>query len=436
MTEADRALVKRGAAAVAGLSATLSDPGRPLQARVHAARLLGEIGPGAWGAWPALVKAAKDDDAAVRDSAIGALLKVGSRNALGLWSIINNRLEDPDSVVPLLVRQLRDQDQDARRIAAWVLMKRKKPCKEAIAPLIDILEDDDESAPGYAAAALIPNGKAARDAVPLLIPLSFNVRHTAAPYMAIEAIGLDPKFIPAVIEHVAAGSKKNVRSQAMVSWIGVRVLAAAGTDGVPALAKALGHENLAVRLTAALTIQKLGKSAKTDAVARGLAALIANDKTRAEGAAGLVAIGVSAEAAVPGLIKDLESGQVDMMETTELRYTCRAADVLATIPQAVGALLDGLHSDKAMVRIGCLQAMPADAASAKLALPRIKALLLAASTTERDKEWIVKALYRLDPDWVRRAVSDIHPAVGLPARHWRNIVPAVVHAARADAKGK
>lgn len=465
LSVADLALIKRGRAAVAGLSATFSDRKRPRQARVHAARLLGEIGPdaaeatgvlvtalgedsseirqaaaralgaigpGAAAARPALVKAMKDEHAGVREYALGALIRIRSGGMLGLWSFIK-RLDNPDSVVPPLVRQLGDKDQAVRRMAAWLFMKRRKPCKEAIAPLIEVLKDDDQSAPGYAAAALIPNGKDAREAVGLLIPLSFNVGHTAAPYMEIEAIGLDPRLIPAVIEHVDAGSKNKARSRATVSWIGVRVLAAAGADGAEALAEALGHENPVVRVTVARTIQKLGKSAKTDAVAKGLASLIANDKTRAEGAAGLVAIGVSAKAAVPGLIKDLESGQVFLMESLDVRYTCRAADVLATIPEAVGALLDGLNSDKRMVRIGCLKAIPTDAATVKLAVPRIKAFLLAESTSKRDKQWAVEALFRLDPKWVRRAVNKSKPKARLP-RYWRNMVPAVVAAARAEAK--
>jgi len=469
LTDADRALIKRGRDAVAGLAATLGDRGRPLQARVRAARLLGEIGPGAADAVgvlatalgedsseirqaaakalgaigpgasparPALAKALKDDHPSVRDSALGAVIRIrsGGMLSLSLWSF-TKKLDDP-VIVPVLARLLRDRDQAVRRTAAWLLMKRKKPCKEAIAPLIEVLKDNDTSAPGYAAAALIPNGQDARDAVPLLIPLAFRLRHTAAPYMAIEAIGLEPRLIPAVIEQVVAGSTKGARSQALMSWIGVKVLAAAGPAGVPALGRALGHENQTVRLTAARTIQKLGKAAKTDAVAKGLAALIANDRTRAEAAAGLVAIGVSAEAAVPGLIKDLESGQVFLMETTELRYTCRAADVLGTIPQAVGALIKGLHSDKELVRVGCLHALGANAAAAKRTVPKIKAFLVAASTSKVDKEWAVKALYRLAPAWVRRAVRETRASAGtLPPRHWRHIVPAVVHAAKAEAKG-
>jgi len=179
---------------------------------------------------------------------------------------------------------------------------------------------------------------------------------TASPCMAVEAIGLDPKWIPSVIEHVAVKESKP-DSEALRLYVGARLLAAAGKDGAAALAKALGHKSRTVRLAAAQAIQKIGKQAKTAAVVKALNAALANDATRIDAAAALVAIGASAKAAVPGLIKDLESGQINMLRSLDYRYACRAADVLALIPEAVPALIEGLGSDKEIVRIGCIWAM-------------------------------------------------------------------------------
>ena len=170
------------------------------------------------------------------------------------------------------------------------------------------------------------------------------------------------------------------------------------------LAEALGHTNRAVRCAAAQAIQKLGKEVKGDAVEKALDAAIALDDTRGDAAAALVAIGASAKAAVPGLIRDLEKGQVAMLITTNLRYSCRAAEVLATIPESLPALIEGLDSDKPMVRIGCVWAMPTDKTTAAQVLPRVKNAL-ARSTPGGERELIVERLSKLDPDWVRQAVA-------------------------------
>jgi len=370
------------------------------------------------------------------EAAIPHLIRLMSRDDLGFgWTApAEALLSIGDKSLPSLIDLLKGDSQTARRSAAWALMKRNKPCKDAIAPLIEVLKGKDESAAGHAAAALAPNGKDAAEAVPHLIPLAFKITaRTHAPCLAVEAIGLDPTLIPNVIEHVAAVSGEP-KADALRLHVGARLLAASGKDCAAALAEALGHKSRTVRLAAAQAIQKIGKQAKTEAVEKALNAAVADDATRIDAAAALVAIGASAKAAVPGLIKDLESGRVDMLATTNFRYTCRAAEVLALIPEAVPALIEGLRSDKEIVRIGCVWAMPTDKATAKQVVPKIKELL-ARSTSQEEQELVVAKLYQLDPDWVRQAAAggpESRP--DWPPRHWHQVASRVAAAAKAEAK--
>ena len=347
----------------------------------------------------------------------------------------------PPAGLPPVIEMLKGDDQGARKTALWVMMHRNKPCKDAIAPLIEILKRKNERAALYAAAALAPNGKDAADAVPHLIPLAFKIRARARAFcMAVEAIGLDPKLIPSVIEHVAV-KEGEPKSEALRLYVGARLLAAAGKDGAAALAKALGHKSQTVRLAAAQAIHKLGKQVKTDAVEKALNAAIADDATRVDAAAALVAIGASAKAAVPGLIKDLESARVSMQAGTDFYYECRAADVLSSIPEAVPALIEGLGSDKEMVRVGCVWAMATRKATARTVpglirdrvVPKIKDLL-ARSTSQREQALVIEKLYRLDSNWVRQAARGDKARIRFPPWHWRDVTRAVVAAAKAETK--
>jgi len=320
------------------------------------------------------------------EAAIPELVRLMERDDLGYsWTSPPRALLDlGDKSLPSLIKLLKGNNKTARRRAAWALMKRNRPCKEAIVPLIDILkENNDDSASGYAAAALIPNGKDSIDAVPHLIPLAFRITHTHSFFMAVEAIGLDTKLIPRVIGQVATNDN-NPEARRLRIYTGARLLAASGKDGAVVLAEALGHKNLSVRLAAAQAIQQLGEQAKTDAVVKALNTLAVDETTRVDAAAALVAIGASAETAVPGLIKDLERGRVDFLASTDLRYSCRAADVLALIPEALPAVIEGLGSDKEIVRIGCVWSLSSDKATVERAFPAILRVL-AQSTSQREQ---------------------------------------------------
>lgn len=293
------------------------------------------------------------------EAAIPHLAKLMGREGLGFgWTGPPIALlEIGDKSLPVLIDLLQSDNPTVRNHAAWALMKRGKPAKDAITPLIEIVKGKDKDAAGYAAAALAPNGKEAARAVPHLIPLAFEIgARTAAPELAVEAIGLDDGLIPKVVECVAIW-KDDPESKALRVQVGAGLLSASGKHGARALAAAMGHKSQAVRMAVAKAIQRIGAEVRTDAVEQALNSAVAKDVLRVDAAAALVAIGASAEAAVPGLMKDLESGELVALRSMDYQYQCRAAEVLAAIPEAGPALVEGLSSDKKIVRIGCLWAL-------------------------------------------------------------------------------
>jgi HEAT repeat protein len=293
------------------------------------------------------------------EAAIPHLAKLMEREDLGVGWINppSALLEIGDKSVPTLIDLLQSDNPVARRHAAWALMKRNKSAKDAIKPLIEVVKGKDKEAAGYAAAALAPNGRDALEAVPYLVPLTFDIgSRTHAPIMAVEAIGLDANLIPDVLKQVAADDE-NSESQALRIELGSRLLAAAGKTGAAALAEAVEHKNLRVRLAATKGIRGIGPEVRTDALEKALNNALVENALRADAAAALVAIGASAKGAVPGLMKELEAGELVALRSMDYEYRSRAAEVLATIPEAGPALIEGLSSDKKIVRIGCLWAL-------------------------------------------------------------------------------
>jgi HEAT repeat protein len=367
------------------------------------------------------------------EEAIPHFIKLMERDDLGAGWIypMEALIQIGDKSVPAIVDVLVGKNERGRRNAAWALMKRNKPCEAAIAPLIEILKARDAEAAGYAAAALAPNGKDAKGALADLIPLAFSLKDSASPRMAIEAIGLDPTLIPEVIRYIADGANRVKTDRMLHIETGAELLHGAGKEGVPQIADALANEETSVRLAAILAIQRLGKAATSDAVEAALKTAITNDDNQVEAAAALVAIGASANAAIPGLIQELRSGELVPLASTELRYSCRAVVVLGTIPEAVPALVEALDSDNEKIRIGCLCALSVHAPNATLAIPKIKKLLVA-SKSAADLEFATITLFCMDPKWVANAVGTGPGAPTLPPKHWRQVVSPVVAAAKAD----
>jgi HEAT repeat protein len=149
--------------------------------RVAAANALGEIGPEAMEAVPALVWAAlEDEDRDVRSVAVWALGGIEPEVAI---SVLSRVLEDgdPDQVrtsailglrqskgeaVPALIRALEDKDPDMRIAAVEVLGWIGPEVAEAVPVLIRVLEDDAD--PRVRESAAYELGYMGSEAVPAL----------------------------------------------------------------------------------------------------------------------------------------------------------------------------------------------------------------------------------------------------------------------------
>jgi HEAT repeat protein len=132
------ALVRRGAAAVPVLVRRLDRPD-PLE-RASAVRVLGQIGPAATEAMPALRRRLRDDpESDVRSQAAFAFAAVG-RN-------------DP-AVIAELVRLLKSAGEDDREAAAFACRMLAADARQAIPALIDALRDPSPEVREEAAKAL------------------------------------------------------------------------------------------------------------------------------------------------------------------------------------------------------------------------------------------------------------------------------------------
>ena len=105
--------------------------------RVSAAQNIGELGPAAQSAVPALIQAVKGKDTGVHESAIDALGKIHS---------------DPEVVIPLLIGYL--DDDSVNDEAALALGNYGSLAKAAVPKIIPLLRASDKDARAAAAAAL------------------------------------------------------------------------------------------------------------------------------------------------------------------------------------------------------------------------------------------------------------------------------------------
>ena len=164
----------------------------------EAARILGNIGPPARAAIPALSESFKDENGVVRCAA-----------ALAVWKIT----AEANTVVPLLTGLLDDKDSSVRRSAAYSLGQIGLAAKPAIPALVKLYDDKDRVSAVVASKAL---GK------------------------------IGPAAIPAIVQFLNDKNKNSwVRQQAVYS------LWQMGSVAVPSLTELLQEKDDTVRQTAA-----------------------------------------------------------------------------------------------------------------------------------------------------------------------------------------
>ena len=154
--------------------------------RAAAAQVLGDFGPAAQQAVPALVKALRDSNATLRLNAAFALGKIGARPKLAVPALVD-RLDDPDegvrmyaaialkkfgaraaNAVPALVATLKDRSWQVRERAALALGAVGQNQPGAVPALEEAMRDEHRfvrSSAATALASLAPHAKSARAAL-------------------------------------------------------------------------------------------------------------------------------------------------------------------------------------------------------------------------------------------------------------------------------
>jgi HEAT repeat protein len=297
--------------------------------RLRAAEVLSKIGLEAADAVPSLMAAFCNSDVPMRWRAARALGNVGPRAV---------------AAVPALIIALGDSDKYVRECAAGALVKIGSAAAGAVPVLIVALRDNDSNTESVA--EVLGNiGRRAVDAVPALITAlgdsDENVRRSAA--RALGRIG--PAAVDAVPELINAlrDSDANVRESAARA---LGDIGPAAVKAVPALIAALGNQDVLVRERAVHALCNIGP-ATGDVVGALIAALGHNDENVRMGVTSVLGqIGLTAIDAVPALIAALS----DDHEYVRLRAAYAIRDIRRSAAKDVPELIAALGDDDANVR--------------------------------------------------------------------------------------
>ena len=285
-----------------------------------AAYELGQIGPAAVAAAPALIETFTHKDGYVRGSAAEALRKIGL------------------VAVPALIEALKNKHLGVRGGAAYVLGQIGPEARAAVPALIQTLEDTDEYVRGTAADALAKIGPVAvKELIAVLHDTNPSVHVRGGAAYVLGQIGPEAEAaIPALIEVLKdQHGHVYVRSVAADAIGRIRLGA---ESAIPELTKALHDPNGEVRSGAAYALSEIGPEARA-AIPTLIEALNAqHEHVRGSAANALMKIG---PVAVPALIEALKN------EHSEVGVRGGAAYVLGQIgPEAqaaVPALIEALE---------------------------------------------------------------------------------------------
>jgi HEAT repeat protein len=236
---------------------------------------------------------------------IAVLLSI---NLLAVASGDAKKLQYEGKTINKWIEELHHEDVEVRRSAARALEDKGPEAKKAIPALIEALQDKDEYVRAAAGRALGKIGPEAEPAIPALMraiqdPVMI-VRMGAA--IGLGGIGLKAKeAIPALAETLQSQNEDhNVKREA------AEALGKMGPEAVPALTKALQHNQYFVRRIAA---RALGEAGGAGAVPALIKALQDTDRSvRVISVKSLGRIGSDAEEAIPALTRALEDERYDV----------------------------------------------------------------------------------------------------------------------------
>ncbi len=245
--------------------------------RVDAAQALGQLGPKAKSAVPALLRALKDGDVQryaaealgrIGRSAVQPLIDLavrGKSEAVRLGAIRGLGKLGPvaKSAVPVLLKCLRDKSADVRKATARALPEIKPVEKKVIAALASRLGDKDMYVRTVAAGALGDVGPAASSAVPSLLTAlkdeDWGVVQSAA--IALGEIGVSE---PSVISGLSKALKSKRAHVQMAAAEALGKMSQVAAPAIPNLIAVISDISAAqvARRNAADTLGAIGPTAK------------------------------------------------------------------------------------------------------------------------------------------------------------------------------
>jgi HEAT repeat protein len=376
-------IAERGKAAVPHLVAALDDD----KATYWACVILGEIGPEAKDAVPALAKLLQAKNPEIRREAVLALASIGKPAAAAapaIAKLLTSKVDGvvaayalgqigaaPDQAERVLRANVKSDDKILATISVWALARLNPSDKaltgEAVAMLAEGLKSKEEKVRIGSARALI-----SLQADPEIVE----------PIMAKAFQGADESVVSEALQAYAAMGKAAVprMTQALAHpksrMFAAQVLADIGPDAAPAteaLAKLVADKNTAMRHEALVTLSKIGPGAK-QAVPALIAALGDKDEAIGCGAAyALGCIGKEAADAKPALAKALESEDsvLKAIAAWALIHIDPACD--DCLEKVVAVLSTSLKAPESQLRVQAAETLGELGSKAKAAVPALKA---------------------------------------------------------------
>ncbi|MGH7193268.1 MAG: HEAT repeat domain-containing protein, partial [Candidatus Saccharimonadales bacterium] len=327
------------------------------EVRLQALVALGEIGPAARSAAPAIVKALESDKTdGVRYAAAYAIGQVGASDQRSL-AALGKALDSKDAFLQV--------------VAAWALARVAKDDAEvqdkATRLIVESLKSDKVDVRRAAARALAETNPPPETTAPLLI----QAIHDSDPSVIANAIDAMASLGPKIVPRVASNGlkSKDLRLYA------VRILAKIGPDAkeaAPALAEALKGSDGDFRREAQFVLGTFGADA-APAVPELIRSLDSNDEqVRNSAIYALGKIGPAAKAALPALrgLRDSDDAFVRFAATWALvKIDPKNPQLIAA---AVTELQKGLSDERPLVRLESAAALGELGAAAKAAVPELK----------------------------------------------------------------
>jgi HEAT repeat protein len=340
---------------VLGLIAAL-ERGNLLE-RFQAACELGDIGPEAKAAAPALASLVNDSSYANSTMAARALIRIGPPAVASVVPL----LQDPRAAVrktaaeilgrigpeakeavPALTRALTDTDRGVR-LQATTALGQIDPGNAAVraAELIAALKDKDPEVRGTAAESLGQLSPAPAGVVDALTAAlrddSFQVR-----LAAVYALGkLGPAGVPA-LQGAVQHTDTHIRTTALSRLGDLGDLGDAARPALPTLREALRDADLEVRVAAGEALTKLDPTTPLDDLVAELTKALggADESQRKQAAEALGRLGPAAKSAVPLLVKLLKSGSPEQRDQAVRALGGLGPAAREAVPALIEALQD------------------------------------------------------------------------------------------------